>query len=385
MAAILKILIVPCETDFGIARLVELSDGSGRVEVFDEASKSWGPSPKGLTLGEISAGKPVSAALAARLGLSESYDDALKEEIDRALSDLAAWGKRYIWLSRFDQNQGYSPKGLKQRDQMIANGYDPRTITPSSLDGSPVYDPELDQELKGIYGRLNEKAAELPESPSEEEARVAIEKARRPQEKAPDVQNWLLNAIALNVARRKEEFAEFRATGAAWMLECRDLWDGEDEDAGVYFVSHKSATEVSDYLNRMNEDSDRVLGIYSLARPLEEQGPGLKAAQWFAGGDHGSVDPNHYGMTSLPWIGVKLATVRALQRQPLRVQQIADRWASGSRTQVRALEAKGQLLERLKEQAALEGKVLADARMCGAFSDVPDHEILAMNEIEALP
>jgi len=206
-----------------------------------------------------------------------------------------------------------------------------------------------------------------------------------PQEKAPDDQNWLLNAIALNVARRKEEFAEFRATGAAWMLECQDLWDFHDEDAGVYFLPRETAAEVDDYLGQLDEENYRVLGIYSLARPLEEQELGLTAARWFAGGDHGSVDPNYYGMTFLPWSGVKLATVRALQSQPLRVQQIADRWASGSKEQVWVLEARGQLLERLKEQAALEGKVLADARMSGAFSDVPDHEILAMNEIEALP
>ena len=65
-----SVLIAPSETDFGIARVVELSDGSGRAEVFDEAAKSWVPSPKGLTLGEISDGKAVSPALAARLGIS---------------------------------------------------------------------------------------------------------------------------------------------------------------------------------------------------------------------------------------------------------------------------------------------------------------------------
>src|SRR2546426_1059504 len=65
------VVIAPSETDFGIARLVELTDGSGRVEVFDEASKSWKPSPKGLTVGDVSDGKPVSDALAARLGLSD--------------------------------------------------------------------------------------------------------------------------------------------------------------------------------------------------------------------------------------------------------------------------------------------------------------------------
>lgn len=81
---------------------------------------------------------------------------------------------------------------------------------------------------------------------------------------------------------------------------------------------------------------------------------------------------------------LKPATVKALQGQPLRVQQIVDRWASGSPTKAKSLEANGKLLERAKEQANLEGKVLADARMSGAFSDVPDHEILAMNEVDPL-
>jgi hypothetical protein len=81
---------------------------------------------------------------------------------------------------------------------------------------------------------------------------------------------------------------------------------------------------------------------------------------------------------------LKPETVKSLAGKPLRVQQIADRWASGSPTKMKALEANGSLLERLKEQSDVEGKVLADARVGGAMSDVPDHEILAMNEVEPL-
>jgi hypothetical protein len=64
-----SVLIAPSDTDFGIARVVKLSDGSGRVEVFDKAAKSWVPSTN-ATVGDVSDGKAVSPALAARLGIS---------------------------------------------------------------------------------------------------------------------------------------------------------------------------------------------------------------------------------------------------------------------------------------------------------------------------
>jgi hypothetical protein len=49
--------------------------------------------------------------------------------------------------SRSDQNQGYSPEGLKARDRMIKNGYDPKTLSPSPW-GTVVYDEELAAELR---------------------------------------------------------------------------------------------------------------------------------------------------------------------------------------------------------------------------------------------
>jgi hypothetical protein len=71
--------------------------------------------------------------------------------------------------------------------------------------------------------------------------------------------------------------------------------------------------------------------------------------------------------------------------ESLRVQQIADRWASGSPKKVKAMEASGTLLARLKEQADLENETISNARVGGAMSDVPDSEILALNEIPQLP
>jgi hypothetical protein len=82
---------------------------------------------------------------------------------------------------------------------------------------------------------------------------------------------------------------------------------------------------------------------------------------------------------------LKPATLKALRGQPMSVQNVVDRWASGSPTKVKALESNGKLLERAKEQAALERKTVADARVGGAMSDVPDFEILQAAEIDLLP
>jgi hypothetical protein len=72
MPTSVKVLLGPQDTDFGIARLVKQSDGTGRIEVFDEAAKVWKPSsnPR-LTIGELFDAKPVSADLAQRLDLED--------------------------------------------------------------------------------------------------------------------------------------------------------------------------------------------------------------------------------------------------------------------------------------------------------------------------
>jgi hypothetical protein len=68
-----------------------------------------------------------------------------------------------------------------------------------------------------------------------------------------------------------------------------------------------------------------------------------------------------------------------------RAWQIAHRWAAGAPGKVKGMEADGTLLERLREQAELEAQTIADARVGGAMSDVPDSEVLALYDIPLLP
>jgi hypothetical protein len=92
-----------------------------------------------------------------------------------------------------------------------------------------------------------------------------------------------------------------------------------------------------------------------------------------------------FGWLDLPRV-VRPETVAAIEKSlSLRGWQIADRWAAGAPAMVKRLEAEGTLLARLKEQADLEAEVIADARIGGRFQDVPDSELLAMNEMPALP
>lgn len=92
----------------------------------------------------------------------------------------------------------------------------------------------------------------------------------------------LVRAIRLNAKRRVEKYAEFKKAGAKWMMECRDLWDSEDEDAGVYFVDCASENVVRRRAREMDPMSDRILGIYDLSKPLAKQGPGLTLEEWKA-------------------------------------------------------------------------------------------------------
>lgn len=97
-----------------------------------------------------------------------------------------------------------------------------------------------------------------------------------------DESNPMLRAIELNAKRRVVRYAELRAEGASWMLECRDLWDSEDEDAGVYFAGCADGREVGEFIRGMDRSSDRLLGIYDLSKPLAGQGPGLTLQEWLA-------------------------------------------------------------------------------------------------------
>lgn len=94
-------------------------------------------------------------------------------------------------------------------------------------------------------------------------------------------ETWMMRAIRLNDKRCKQYYAEFKAKGAKWMVECRDLWDSEDDDAGVYFVDCASEKAVTKTVLEMKKrETDKVLGIYDLSKPLVEQGPGITAMEW---------------------------------------------------------------------------------------------------------
>ena len=84
--------------------------------------------------------------------------------------------------------------------------------------------------------------------------------------------------------RRQLHFARGQAEQALWMLECRDMWDSADDDAGVYFhilnTTQQALEEVRQILK--NPGDTRVLGVYRLDRDLASQGPGLTAQQFLA-------------------------------------------------------------------------------------------------------
>jgi len=92
----------------------------------------------------FSAGSAPPAAVFKRADNGD-VGDPLKDELDSALSDLSAWAERNVLSTHSDHNQGFSPEGLKRRDEMIARGYDPRTIVP--IHGLPVFDRDKAEEL----------------------------------------------------------------------------------------------------------------------------------------------------------------------------------------------------------------------------------------------
>jgi hypothetical protein len=96
--------------------------------------------------------------------------------------------------------------------------------------------------------------------------------------------DWMSKALARNSERRKARFMEAQQTGATWLVECRDLYDSLDGDAGVYFKACYTESDVNKMVARMDGTTpDRILGIYSLARPVELLGPGLTREDWLTG------------------------------------------------------------------------------------------------------
>ena len=98
-------------------------------------------------------------------------------------------------------------------------------------------------------------------------------------------ESFIERALRLNRTRRESRHADAARAGAAWLVECRDLWDSPDEDQGVYFVACKTEADVAALVEPLDDDNpnDRVLGIYRVRDPVIPQGPGLTRQQWLAG------------------------------------------------------------------------------------------------------
>jgi hypothetical protein len=91
-------------------------------------------------------------------------------------------------------------------------------------------------------------------------------------------------AIHENRQRLEKRFATAASGGQKWLVECRDLGDAFDADAGVYFVECPDDAAVDQLVAQCTDDNpyDRLLGIYDLRQPLDPQGPGLTRASWMA-------------------------------------------------------------------------------------------------------
>jgi hypothetical protein len=95
----------------------------------------------------------------------------------------------------------------------------------------------------------------------------------------------MLRAVQVNSSRLAQRFAEARQGNSAWLVECRDLGDAFDEDAGVYFVPCPDEAAVAELVAKCSDDNpyDKLLGIFNLHKPLDAQGGGVTRTQWLAG------------------------------------------------------------------------------------------------------
>ena len=95
---------------------------------------------------------------------------------------------------------------------------------------------------------------------------------------ASEADNWLRNALTIARERRKVRYAEAKEQGYSYMLECRDMYDAFDNDAGVYFSFCNTRTEVIEKIKKGN--GDPIIGIYDLSQPLKKQGAGIAPKDW---------------------------------------------------------------------------------------------------------
>ena len=91
-----------------------------------------------------------------------------------------------------------------------------------------------------------------------------------------------LAAIERNRERLRARFAAADRSRVRWLVECRDLGDAFEADAGVFFSECADDAAVDALAARFTEEhpANRILGIFDLARPLEEQKGGLTRDEW---------------------------------------------------------------------------------------------------------
>ena len=90
--------------------------------------------------------------------------------------------------------------------------------------------------------------------------------------------------VAANRQRLEEVVVGARASGAKWVVECRDMWDAQDSDGGIYFAVCKTDREVDRVAARCtgSHPDNRLLGVFDVAHAPEDQWPGLKLDEWQA-------------------------------------------------------------------------------------------------------
>lgn len=87
------------------------------------------------------------------------------------------------------------------------------------------------------------------------------------------------------IDNRRRGFAEGRAAGARWMIECCDVWDltSGDEDFGAFYFLAHDEQEVDDLIARYADDQHNdVIGIFDLTIPLADQ-KSIRPEHWIAG------------------------------------------------------------------------------------------------------
>lgn len=94
-----------------------------------------------------------------------------------------------------------------------------------------------------------------------------------------EFKSWMQKSLAIARERRKVRYIEAKEQGCHWLLECRDMLDAFDDDAGLYFELFKTRKEVDEKVGKSG-GSQKVMGIYDLSLPLREQGSGITAADW---------------------------------------------------------------------------------------------------------